>query len=235
MIRASVCMATFNGEKFILDQVNSILSQLGENDELVISDNVSTDSTVNIIKNIDDPRIKLFTFATKSVALNFQNAINHSNGRYIFFSDQDDIWLPGRLDEGLRLLEFSDVASVGLQFIDKDGCPIMKPNMVPNGGFLKNLVSNRYPGCCLSLRRSSLDKCLPFPPKIPMHDWWIILYLLCFGKVANSDGVYIMYRRHEQNVSVTGGKSNAPIMVRIKSRLILIYELLKAYYALVKK
>ena len=89
----SVCMATHNGGKYIKEQIDSILVQISNEDELIISDDSSTDDTVEIIKKIKDKRIKLFeNNKFFSPNLNFENALLHSKGDIIFLSDQDDIW-----------------------------------------------------------------------------------------------------------------------------------------------
>ena len=105
----SVCMATYNGGKYILDQIESILPQLGERDELIISDDGSTDSTMEIIRAIQDSRIKLFENSGRhGVTGNFENAIRHAAGEIIFLSDQDDVWLPGKIDGMVSFLKEND-------------------------------------------------------------------------------------------------------------------------------
>ena len=101
----SVCMATYNGERYIKRQIDSILYQLGEDDELIISDDGSTDRTLEIIKKYNDSRIKIYEHIKKAelskvkklrnfyyATSNFENALIHSRGEYIFLADQDDIW-----------------------------------------------------------------------------------------------------------------------------------------------
>lgn len=88
-------MATYNGGQYLKAQIDSILNQLSVNDELVISDDHSTDNTCAIIKQYNDSRVKLvLNELTKGVTHNFENALLHSNGDIIFLADQDDIWLP---------------------------------------------------------------------------------------------------------------------------------------------
>ena len=90
----SVCMATYNGEKYIAAQIISILAQIGPDDELIISDDGSTDKTVEIIKTFRDPRIKLYQdHVFRDPIKNFQHALTKSSGRYIFLADQDDVWM----------------------------------------------------------------------------------------------------------------------------------------------
>ena len=96
----SVCIATYNGEKVLKRQIDSILSQLGDSDEIIISDDGSKDRTLEVLANYDDKRIKIFhhqkrpedKHSAEIVAHNFENAIEHAQGDYIFIADQDDEW-----------------------------------------------------------------------------------------------------------------------------------------------
>jgi len=87
----SVCIATYNGEKYIKEQLDSIINQLDKNDEIIISDDGSSDNTIKIIESYKDGRIVLYKNSFKNVVLNFEFAIDKSKGDYIFLSDQDDI------------------------------------------------------------------------------------------------------------------------------------------------
>ena len=88
----SVCMATYNGERYIKEQVSSIMQQLGENDELIVSDDGSSDSTLQVLDSFHDSRIKVFSGPRTGLTYNFENAIKNANGDYLFLSDQDDVW-----------------------------------------------------------------------------------------------------------------------------------------------
>ena len=92
MKKISVAMATYNGEKYIKKQIESILINLNKDDELIISDDGSKDKTLDIIKSIKDKRIKIISGPKQGVIKNFENALNNCTGEYIFLSDQDDIW-----------------------------------------------------------------------------------------------------------------------------------------------
>lgn len=115
----SVCMATYNGGKYIRQQVDSILSQeFKENQgvelELVVSDDGSTDDTIQILQSYGDDRIKIYHHrehrkhkymnATRQCKCNFENAMRNANGEYIFLSDQDDMWYPCKVDKQLTVL-----------------------------------------------------------------------------------------------------------------------------------
>jgi glycosyltransferase involved in cell wall biosynthesis len=96
--RISVCMATHNGARFIRRQLETILTQLAPGDEVVISDDSSTDGTLEIIDSFDDPRIRLFTGNTFfGPIFNFENALRKAMGEIIVLADQDDIWLDGKV------------------------------------------------------------------------------------------------------------------------------------------
>ena len=97
----SVCMTTYNGEKFIREQIASILCQLQDHDELIISDDGSTDSTIEIVNSLGDVRIKFYQNCFKNVVKNFEFTISKAVGDYIFLSDQDDIWHRNKVESFL--------------------------------------------------------------------------------------------------------------------------------------
>src|ERR1700712_935438 len=94
----SVCLACYNGEKHIKEQIESILIQLDPSDELIISDDSSIDDTILIVKSIRDKRIKLYINEKPSgrPTENFQNALRKAKGTFVFLSDQDDIWIAAK-------------------------------------------------------------------------------------------------------------------------------------------
>ena len=102
----SVCMASFNGNKYIKKQLDSILSQLGIDDEVIIVDDASEDDTVSTIMNFNDPRIKLFENENNTgVIASFERSITLAKGEIIFLSDQDDIWLPNKIQKMMSLFQ----------------------------------------------------------------------------------------------------------------------------------
>lgn len=208
----SVCMITYNGEKYIREQILSILPQLKQGDELIVSDDSSTDNTISIIKTINDSRIKLLeNNQFHSPVFNMENALKHAKGDYIFMADQDDVWSEKRVDECLDKLKKYDCVVCDAVLIDQNGETI-EPSFFSlrnsKKGFVRNLYKNSYVGCCMAFNRNILDKALPFPTNIPMHDSWIGLVAEMYGKTLFLDSALIKYRRHGENCSPTGEKSN---------------------------
>ena len=123
-MKISVCIATYNGEKYIKEQLSSILSQLEENDEVIISDDSSTDNTIQIVENFKDKRIRIFREQKfKSPIYNFENAISKATGDIIFLSDQDDIWHKAKVHKIKQYLSNEDITCIvtNASIIDEEG------------------------------------------------------------------------------------------------------------------
>jgi len=203
--RVSVCIATYNGEKFIANQLKSILGQLSNMDEVIVSDDGSQDCTIEIIRKLNDPRIRLFfNPGEKNVNSNFENALKQAGGKYIFLSDQDDIWESNKLFVMLSYLNQYDLVVSDCSIIDKKGHCIQSSffDLRRSGkGILKNIRANTYMGACMAFNRWILDRALPFPENIPMHDWWIGLIGDLFGTTMFCREKLVRYRRHGNNLS----------------------------------
>lgn len=226
----SVCMASYNGEKYIKEQITSILLQLGEEDELIISDDSSTDNTLEIIESFQDKRIVLFKNQTfYSHVYNFEHALKHARGNYIFLSDQDDVWLPHKLKTMLELLCTHTLVLSDAVMVD-DNMNVLENSFFAfnhsGNGLLKNLYKNSYLGCCMAFNRSILDKALPFPKDINMHDWWIGLIAEIYRDVYFSNEKLIKYRRHEDALTPIDRKSNNSFFKKIGFRISMIKGLI---------
>lgn len=206
----SVCLACYNGQKYIKQQIDSILCQLGEADELIISDDGSKDDTLEIIHGYNDRRIKILTNHNHGVNNNFENALSFASGEYVFLCDQDDIWMPNKVKITIEALQKYVMVVHNARLIDGDGKQMGKTyyECTPNkSGFWGNLWKSRYLGCCMAFRSSLLKELLPFPKNVFGHDYWIGLYTDCKYHVHFMDDVLICYRRHENNVSTSSEKS----------------------------
>jgi glycosyltransferase involved in cell wall biosynthesis len=218
----SVCIATYNGEKYILDQLHSILPQLGPEDEVIISDDSSTDKTVELIKSLHDSRIKIFAHNHyRNPVYNFQHALRQAGGEIIFLSDQDDIWLTGKVEAVLKALQKADVVVTDCKIVDDNLNVLVESyfELRKSGkGLLKNLYSNKYLGCCMAFNRKILDKALPFPPKLPMHDIWLGFISELFYTSVFIKQPFILHRRHLANTSSVSRKSETSLMEKISFR-----------------
>lgn len=227
----SVCMATYNGEAFIKEQLKSILCQLSADDEIIVSDDGSKDCTLDIINSFKDDRIKVFKNEERhGVVPNFENAIKYASGDYIFLSDQDDVWMPNKVEVILSYFKQYDFISHNAEMIDSEGHSLSMDYFgirKTKYGFWNNLYKMSYLGCCMAFKRKCLDVVLPFPKNILWHDMWIAanLHLYFHGTIIHD--CLLHYRRHGNNASPSGEKSTYSIGFKIKYRLFIIYNLLK--------
>lgn len=210
-IRISVALPSYNGAAYLRQQLDSILEQLTEMDELVISDDGSTDGTVAVIKEYQakDNRIRLLSGPGQGIKKNVEHALVHTRGQYIFLADQDDIWLPGKVERVLEAFS-QQKASVVIHdaqvFTGEDSSRIQMESFFDfrgaGPGVMKNIVKNSYIGCCMAFRRELLAVVLPIPNQIEMHDQWIgVLGDYFAGKSCFLREPFLLYRRHGGNNS----------------------------------
>lgn len=227
-------MATYNGEKYIKKQIESILLNLNEADELVISDDGSTDNTINIIIGFmkNDKRINLVNGPKLGIKQNFANAIDNSTGKYIFLSDQDDIWMENKKEIVIEtfkkekctlVIHDAEIVDENLNIINESFFNYRNCGE----GYWKNICKNTYIGCCMAFSKELKDKILPIPNNIQMHDQWIGIINDIVGKSCFLHKTLIRYRRHNSNNSQL--KHN-PVLIMIKNRIILIFELARRIF-----
>lgn len=230
----SVCIATYNGEKFIEAQLRSILSQLRAEDEVIVSDDGSTDKTLDIIASFDDKRIKVLHSQYHCVRDNFANALQHTRGEIIFLSDQDDVWLEGKYDACIEALRNVDLVCTNSKMTDEN-MTIVNENFFSlyhsGRGILKNIFNNTYYGSCMAFRRTLLEYALPLPPTKEIgHDVWLGLVAEMIGKTLFIKKPYLLYRRHDGTSTKTTSllnRSKRPIWKKVWNRIVLLYYVCK--------
>lgn len=226
----SVAMATYNGAKYIEAQLSSILPQLSAEDEVVVSDDGSSDDTLQRIASLNDVRIRVFSNEGKhGVVGNFENALKQTKGDVIFFCDQDDVWTPNKVEVCLKALQSADLVVHDLDFCDENG------QVFGNGyfsirnsgpGFFHNLYKNGFMGSCMAFTRRVKEAALPFPENILWHDMWVGLVAeRKFNTVFLQDRL-LRYRRHGNNASPTGESSDFSIGKRFSYRWTMLYNVL---------
>lgn len=228
-------MATYNGAQFIKEQIASILPQLSPCDELIISDDGSTDETIAIAKNFNSALIKIINGPRAGLIKNFENSIKNAAGDIIFLSDQDDIWHPEKVKHCLSELSQSkaDLLVTDCTIINSEGMVLEDSFFKKRGsgpGLIKNIVKNSFLGCCMVFRSELKEKILPFPKNIAMHDWWIGLVASVHGKVVFVKKPLSSYRRHGNNASPTGERSKYSRKQQMAFRLVIFFNLLKNQY-----
>lgn len=197
----SVCIATYNGEKYVEQQISSILPQLSSDDEVIVSDDGSQDHTLDIIRSLNDPRIVICLNTRHGFKWNFLNALSHAHGDFVFLSDQDDVWLPGKVKACLEVLQEYDLVVHDSQLADKD-LHVFNDSFFTfyhsGKGIIKNSLNNTYFGACMAMRRRVVEAALPFPETDEIgHDIWLGLVAEIIGKTYFLDKPYIIYRRHD--------------------------------------
>ncbi len=232
MKHISVAMVSYQGAKYIEEQLDSILMQLGADDEVVISDDGSTDGTREIIAQYTrkDSRVRMIDGPKAGVKKNVENALRACDGEYIFLADQDDIWMPEKVERVMDTFEKSGVGLVVHDALVTDGnCQevILDSFYSLKGsgaGVLKNIWRNTYIGCCMAFKRDLLEQVLPIPNYIEMHDQWIgvINDQLKRGTTFIPEKL-IKYRRHGSNASEM---SHYPIPRMLKNRICFVWALL---------
>jgi len=228
----TVCLASYNGEKYIESQLRSILVQLGKDDEVIISDDCSKDNTIEIIKTIDDPRISVFINNAKhGYTSNFENALKHANGDRIILSDQDDIWVENKVSIIIDDLKYFDFVVTDAKIVDKNLNVLYnsfwtqrKPYFSKWGDFMKCA----YLGCCMAFNRNVLTKALPFPSNkdLCVHDYWLMSIASFYFKVKYEKSPLTLYRRHGNNVSDGGLSKGLSFFGKIQYRIYVIFHLL---------
>jgi len=218
----SVCIATYNGARYLREQLDSILPQIGEVDEVIISDDGSTDETIEIINSYSDGRIKLLHNNNRGFVHNFENALKNTKGDYIFLCDQDDIWLPNKVQVCVETLGKHIAVNHNSLLVDSEGKQLGVDFFSQNhsaGGYWRTLWRNSYSGCCMAFRRELLEYAMPFPPKIASHDIWLGLIAEKHGNPIFLQQPLLYYRRHGHNASSTAEKSELTFMQQLNYRL----------------
>jgi glycosyltransferase involved in cell wall biosynthesis len=212
----SVVMATFNGAGYLDEQLRSILQQTIKPSEIIVCDDGSTDDTTSILekwKNTGAPIRYTVNEKRLGVVGNFKKAVAMATGNYIALADQDDIWLPEKIEKLYHQLVALDDGSKpaiihsGMIVINKDGT-LLNPSFWNQLGqdvyehcFETLLFGNFVTGCSLMMNRKMQNHFTSMPPNVPMHDAWIALIAYSIGRAAEIKEPLMKYRRHDTNVS----------------------------------
>lgn len=236
MIRASVAMAVYNGEKYICEQLDSIIAMMSNDDELVISYDKSSDDTLNIIREYaaKDCRVRVVFDEGHSVESNFNNAVQNCKGKYIFLADQDDVWINDKINCMVNYFEKNPNCVVLLSdgFVTDDklnaiGSMYTKFNTTVSP--IRNWIKGTFLGCQMAFDSRIKDKVWPVSIDPPLaHDLWLGVWGAQYGSVDMIEEKLILHRLHLDNYSNTSKRS---ILGIIKDRLLFLKEMFAHYVA----
>lgn len=248
-----ILLATYNGEKYLNQQIDSIITQTYKDWQLLIRDDLSTDNTVNIIKNYickypDKIRLIEDNKGHLGLAQNFGALLELALSEYIMFCDQDDIWLPNKIELTLNTMKAAGqtwpntplLVHTDLKVVDETLMPIAESfwklhRISPESDCqLKKIIyRNIVTGCTVMINKKAKEISMPFPPEAGIHDWWITLNVAKHGKIIYVPDKTILYRQHSKNI--IGAKKYRKLAAVFSSQTINNIRKLFSEYRLIKR
>lgn len=245
MEKVDILLATYNGEKYLKQQLDSILTQTYKNFRLIISDDMSTDSTREILNEYvqKDKRIVAYTHEKNlGVVANFEFLLTKVENKYYMFCDQDDIWNEDKIEKTLKRLEETnaDLVFTDLQVVDDELNTIynsywelkgLKDKIEKHNGFEALYLNNYVTGCTILAKIETIKKSLPLPKnsKYVLHDYWIALIVSQNGKIEFLNEPTIKYRQHKNNK--VGSKKRSESLKSLKEIRDLFIDVKKQHFS----
>jgi glycosyltransferase involved in cell wall biosynthesis len=233
LMNVSVCMATYNGETYLSEQVASILEQMGSADELVVVDDASHDGTVSLLELFGDRRVKVHrNERNMGHVQTFSKVISLASNPIILMADQDDVWIKGRVQVMRESLAGTNaLVSSNSDFIDSEGRPTapLHVGLCKSDSHRYALNITRiftgeafYDGCAMGLRSEFRVLILPIPRYVESHDLWIAMAANLAKSNLHLEQITLKRRVHGQNASVVSRKP----LRKLWSRAIFVLSLL---------
>jgi glycosyltransferase involved in cell wall biosynthesis len=215
-----ILLATYNGQDYLVEQLESIINQTFDDWRIIVRDDGSSDSTLEIIREyltqyperfevLEDDSGRLGACASYSILLQYSTA------PYIAFCDQDDVWQPDKLEiqiramqgaeptlpHGVPVLVHTDMIVVDEDLNELSGSLWKYQNMSPEvmATLQRSLIQNHVTACATMINRNLADLCVPIPAAARMHDWWIALVAVIYGKIVIIRKATLIYRQHDTN------------------------------------
>lgn len=225
--KVAVIMSTYNGEKFVAEQIESILDQTYSNIEIVIRDDGSKDNTVNILKEYSKKynNIKLYEGENIGFIKSFFELLKLAEADYYAYADQDDVWLPNKIKLAVKSLEKLDNTKPNMAFGNSDYYDenmkfLSKGPRNKKYNFLTALFSCVTQGMTMTVNKKTRDMIVENMPKSCFfHDWWTYLLCMGLGNVAYNDDTVVKYRRRKENATSEGQGYIRLLIWRIKNLL----------------
>lgn len=221
MSKINILLASFNAGRFLQEQLDSIISQRCDEWQLNVRDDGSTDDTVTLLNGYATRQpgkffVEISSLLVKgSACRNFASLLEKSSAEFLFFCDQDDVWLPDKIEKTLAAMRAAEeqfgadtplLIHTDLCVVDRNLQPIAPSfwkyqNLNPQLGAELNRVmpQNVVTGCTVMINRPLAELAIPIPEDAIMHDWWLALVAALFGQVVYLDEATILYRQHGEN------------------------------------
>jgi len=221
-----ILLATYNGDSYLDEQINSLLNQEFSDWRLLARDDCSNDGTAELLESYADRYSERVTVLPNHGSNlgprgNFFELMQNADADYIMLCDQDDVWMPGKIARTLEkmrqmeseygrdkpLLVHTDfkVVDENLNVLADSGWRYQKTDPYRGASINRLLVQNVATGCTVMINRALRDLALPAPPEAIMHDWWLALVAGTFGRIGYVSGPLLLYRQH--SVNIVGAKS----------------------------
>lgn len=215
-----ICLATYNGEKYLDAFYASIAAQSHSNWRLLVRDDGSGDTTPQILERLarDDARIVQLAdrLGNLGVVRNFAAILSRCTAQYVMLADQDDVWYSNKIGDSLDALcalqarsperespslVFTDlhVADESLNVVNESFIRMQRLDSWRDPSFVQLLTQNVAPGCTMIMNRALLDAALPIPAQAAMHDWWLVLVAAAIGEIGVVVKPTMAYRQHGLN------------------------------------
>ena len=207
MKKVQVLMSTYNGQTYLKKQIESILEQTYPNIELLVRDDESSDHTIDILRDYEERYENIKVIYGKNIGVNgsFFYLLAQSNSDYLAFSDQDDIWLPEKIQNAVEKLDYYTVPALyaGNKILIDQNDSIIKENnkKKKKPSFSNALIENICTGCTIVMNKKLADNLkIHIPKQAILHDWWCYLVASYLGIVVYDEQAYILYRQHGNNI-----------------------------------
>lgn len=249
-----ILLAAYNGQEYLAEQIDSILNQSIQNWQLLVRDDGSDDGTVRILEDYANrlpDKIRLITDNGSRLGanLNFGKLLEYADAEYVMFSDQDDVWLPNKIELTLNAMKAAEkvypdkpiLIHTDLQVADSklniiaDSLWVYQKLFPEAGNNLNRIMAqNVVTGCTVMINKKALVVSLPVPPEAIMYDWWLALNVCRHGKIIYVSIPSVLYRQHSGN-QVGAQRARKINIVNFFKKLCRIKKLLAAHYQMLKK
>lgn len=239
----TILLAVYNGEKYLKEQIESLLNQTVEDVKIIIRDDGSTDNSIGIINDFcnkhPDKISSISGNPTGNAKRNFAELLAANEDDYIMFCDQDDVWYPHKVEQTLNIMKKVEAGNKNLPVLIHTDLAVVDENLnVISDSFFdfqkisyvmplpQLLVQNNVTGCTVMINRALKEKCGVIPNECIMHDWWLALVATAFGKIDCLRDATMYYRQHSRNQ--VGAKASYGIAF-IKRKLATLGEVRENY------